>query len=130
MNAQDDVMEFGYSDELSLFKPTLIDSGVQKMRWIPYKPVSQMERGLEFVVNNNSSAYLDLSKISLSLQVQVLKEDGTVLPDIGSGLDVSSEGSKLLTLVYFRILTFIILHSKNEFHPAFNYSDLLIDVFM
>ena len=100
MNDQEDVVEFGYSSELSLFKPTLIDSGIQKMRWIPYKPVSQMERGLEFVVNNNSSAYLDLAKISLSLQVQVLKEDGTVLPDVGPGLDVTTDGSKLTTLLF------------------------------
>ncbi len=94
MGEQEDIMEFGYSSELSLFKSSLIDSGVQKTRWIPYKPVSQMERGLEFVVNNNSSAYLDLSRTTLSLQVQVLKEDGTVLPGVGTGLDVSTDGSK------------------------------------
>ncbi len=98
MADQEDIMEFGYSSELSLFKSSLIDTGVQKIRWIPYKPVSQMERGLEFVVNNNSSAYLDLSRTTLSLQVQVLKEDGTVLPKIGTGLDVSSDGSKFVYL--------------------------------
>ncbi len=116
MSDQDDIMEFGYSGELSLFKPTLIDSGVQKVRWIPYKPVSQMERGLEFVINNNSSAYLDLSKISLSLQVQVLKEDGTVLPAVGPGLDVSSDGSKLkyFSINSHKTLSFIVFCSSSD----------------
>ena len=94
MTESDDFMEFGYTSELSLFKPSMIDSGVQKTRWIPYKPVTQMERGLEFVVNNNSSAYIDLSRTTLNLQVQVLKEDGTVLPKMPPGLEIKSDGSK------------------------------------
>ena len=59
MNTSSDSMEFGYTSELSIFKPSLVDTGVQKVRWIPYKPVTQMERGIEFVINNNSSAYID-----------------------------------------------------------------------
>ena len=94
MNATEEVMEFGYSSELSIFKPSIIDSGVQKIRWIPYKPVSQMERGIEFVVNNNSSAYIDLSRTTLNLQVQILKEDGTALPKIPEGLNIPKDASK------------------------------------
>ena len=94
MNTSSDIMEFGYTSELSIFKPSLLDTGVQKVRWIPYKPVTQMERGIEFVINNNSSAYIDLARTSLNLQVQVLKEDGTALPELGKGLDVADEASE------------------------------------
>ena len=106
MNTSSDIMEFGYTSELSLFKPSLIDTGVQKVRWIPYKPVTQMERGIEFVVNNNSSAYIDLARTTLNLQVQILKEDGTVLPEIGKGLDIPEGASKknIYSILIFKSL--------------------------
>ncbi len=94
MNTSSDSMEFGYTSELSIFKPSLVDTGVQKVRWIPYKPVTQMERGIEFVINNNSSAYIDLARTSLNLQVQILKEDGTAIPPLGDGLDIPEDASK------------------------------------
>lgn len=87
MTESDEYFDFGYSANLSLFQPPLIDSGVEKTRWIPYKSVSQMDRGLEFVVSNNSSAYIDLSRIRLQLQVQIRQEDGTALPIIPPGAD-------------------------------------------
>lgn len=103
MNTKD-YLDLGYAQELSLFQPSLIDTGVQKTRWIQHKPVTQMERNLEFVITNNSSAYIDLARTTLQLQVQLLKQDGSVIPEVPSGIDIPDEVGKYRIMSCFSIL--------------------------
>lgn len=88
MSSSDEYLDFGYTANLSLFQPPLVDTGIEKTKWVPYKSVSQMDRGLEFVVANNSSAYIDLSRTRLHLQVKVCLEDGSSLPVIPPGVEI------------------------------------------
>ena len=72
----------GYGEELALFERPVIDGGVQKVRWIEYKPVNQITSGgaIEFLVSGNGNHYIDLRRTRLNIKVKVLQGDGTDLP--------------------------------------------------
>ena len=69
----------GYGEELALFEKPVIDGGVQKVRWIEYKPVNQITAGgaVEFIVSGNGNQYIDLRRTRLNVKVKVLLGDGS-----------------------------------------------------
>lgn len=73
---------YGYSEELALFEKPVIDAGVEKVRWIEYKPVNQISHGsnIEFVVSGNGNQYIDLRRTRLYIKAKVTLEDGRPLP--------------------------------------------------
>ena len=96
-------VEFGYSQQLSLFQPSIVDTGVEKFRCIPIRPVSQMDNSLEFVVKNQSSAYIDFKRTTLQIKAQVLLSDGTAIPTVPDTGDRDPASSKLIEYKAFYV---------------------------
>ena len=96
MENEESHIEFGYLSQLSLFQPSIIDTGVERFRCVPTRPVSQMDNSLEFVVKNSSSAYIDFARTTLQLKVQVLMSDGSPIPAVSDLGDMEPASSKLI----------------------------------
>jgi hypothetical protein len=82
----------GYGEELALFERPVIDGGVEKVRWIEYRPVNQLtpDSAVEFVINGNGSQYIDLRRTLLHVKARVVQGDDTPLP---VPQDLLSDGS-------------------------------------
>ena len=73
----------GHQSNLALFHPLPVDTGVESIQWIEYRPVSQLSYGsfIEFNVPPCSMEYLDLSKTRLHIKARILKTDGSQVTD-------------------------------------------------
>ena len=70
----------GHQSNLALFHPLPVDTGVESIQWIEYRPVSQLTHGsfVEFNVPPSSMEYLDLSKTRLHIKARIVKKsDGS-----------------------------------------------------
>ncbi len=73
MNAQE-----GHSEELALFQSSAIDTGIESVEWVDFRPVSQLTRdgAVEFNLTGNSAAYIDLRRTRLHVKVRITKGNG------------------------------------------------------
>lgn len=73
---------YGYSEELAIFEKPVINAGVQKVRWIEYRPVNQITQdgSIDFVISGNGSNYVDLRRTYLHVKAKVVHSDDTPLP--------------------------------------------------
>ncbi len=71
-------MQEGHSEELAIFQTPAIDTGVESVEWIDFRPVSQLSSSgpIEFVIPSHSTAYLDLAKTRLHVKLRIVKADG------------------------------------------------------
>lgn len=72
-----------YGKELALFRVPPTNSGVEKVQWIEYRPISNAgdEGPLEFVITGSGNQYIDLQRTKLHVKIKVVKGDGTSLGD-------------------------------------------------
>ena len=68
----------GHSKSLALFQLPPINTAIQNVEWIEYRPVSQITPGsaIEFNIPGTSTSYLDLKRSRLHIKVQIVNSDG------------------------------------------------------
>ena len=69
------------SKYLSLFQPPYKEYGVEQIKWVNYRPVSQITNSsaIEFNIAGTSADYLLLSKTFLHVKVKIVHTDCTSL---------------------------------------------------
>ena len=69
------------SKYLSLFQPPYKEYGVEQIKWVNYRPVSQITNSsaIEFNIAGTSADYFLLSKTFLHVKVKIVHTDGTSL---------------------------------------------------
>ena len=69
------------NQELLIFDPPLVSSGVESVQYVSYLPTGQLsdDGPIEFVVPNTSPMYMDLSRTTLCVKAKVVKNDGSDL---------------------------------------------------
>lgn len=79
--AEDDGLVYG--DELALFRVPPTNSGVEKVRWIEYRPISQSgdDGPVEFLITGGGNQYIDLRRTKLHVKIKLVKEDGKSLEE-------------------------------------------------
>jgi hypothetical protein len=82
MDADNNTGNYGYSEELALFEKPVLNGGVQKVRWIEYRPVNQITQdgSIDFIISGNGSSYVDLRRTYLYVKAKVVRHDDTPLP--------------------------------------------------
>ena len=70
-----------YGKELALFHVPATNTGIEKVKWVEYRPVSQAgdEGPLEFQITGGGNQYIDLQQTKLHVKIKVVKGDGSVL---------------------------------------------------
>lgn len=71
----------GHSSELAIFQSSVLDTGIEAIEWVDFRPVSQLtsDGAVEFNIAGNSISYLDLKRTRLHLKVRILTENGTAV---------------------------------------------------
>ena len=71
----------GYQSNLALFHPKPVDTGIEQIQYIDYRPISQLTSGsfVEFNIAPGSMEYIDLRQTRLHLKVRILKSDGSMV---------------------------------------------------
>ena len=73
-------MEKDYPEELALFQSPSKELAVQKIQFVEYRPVGQLNTGpLEFQIPATANQYLDLFRSRLCLKVKIVKGDGSAI---------------------------------------------------
>lgn len=69
----------GHQENVALFQPRHVDTAIENVEWIEYRPVSQISRGaaIEFNVPGNGMNYIDLKKSKILIKARILRGDGT-----------------------------------------------------
>ena len=72
-------MALVHNDNLDLFSETPVDSSIQSLEYIQFRPVNPITRQtvIEFNIPGNGLPYVDLSKTKLYIKVAIQKKDGT-----------------------------------------------------
>lgn len=73
-------MQEGHSPELAIFQTPVVDTGVESIEWVGYRPVSQLTSAIgpiEFNIAGHSTSYIDLYRTRLHVKFRITKEDGT-----------------------------------------------------
>lgn len=67
-----------HTEELALFTVPPTNSGVEKIQWVQYRPVSQLsdQGAIEFAISGNSVQYVDLRKTKLHVKFKVENTSG------------------------------------------------------
>ncbi len=73
--------EEGHQSNLALFAPVKVDTGIEKVEWVDYRPISQISRGsaIDFFIPGNGQNYIDLEKTRLYMKVRISKKDGSTI---------------------------------------------------
>lgn len=71
-------MQEGHSKELAIFQTPAVDTGVESVEWVAFRPVSQLSSHgpVEFSIPGHSTCYIDLKRSRLHSKVKLLKTDG------------------------------------------------------
>jgi hypothetical protein len=79
---EEENINYGYSEELALFEKPVLNGGVQKVRWVEYRPVNQITQdgSIDFVISGNGNNYVDLRRTYLYVKANVLQNDDIPLP--------------------------------------------------
>ena len=74
----DDTNE-GFTENLSLFSTPPVDTGLLKIHWQEFHPVSLLNKGypIQFTIPPTSSEYVDLNRTTLYMKVRIIKPDGS-----------------------------------------------------
>ena len=69
----------GHQSNIALFQQPYVDTAIENVEWIDYRPVSQLTRGaaIDFNVPGNGLNYIDLKSTKLYIKVRILRPDGT-----------------------------------------------------
>ncbi len=72
-------MQEGHSKELAIFQSPIVDTGVESVEWVGFRPVSQLSSNapLEFSIPGHSTSYIDLKRTRLQVKIKLVKTDGT-----------------------------------------------------
>jgi hypothetical protein len=72
---------YGYSEELALFEKPVLNGGVNKVRWIEYRPVNQITQdgAIDFNISGNGSNYVDLRRTYLHVKAKIVNQDDSPL---------------------------------------------------
>lgn len=78
-------MQEGHSAELAIFQTPVIDTGIDGVEWVGFRPTNQLTGGggpVEFNIPGHSTSYIDLKRTRLHVKCHLVKADGTpVKPD-------------------------------------------------
>ena len=68
----------GYESNLALFTPKPTATGIEKIQYVEYRPVTQVTQGspIEFNIPGSGMDYLDLKKTRLHVKARILRPDG------------------------------------------------------
>ena len=74
----DDTNE-GFTESLSLFSVPPVDTGLLRIHWQEFHPVSPLNKGspIQFTVPPTSSEYVDLKRTTLNMKVRIIRPDGS-----------------------------------------------------
>lgn len=69
----------GHQANLALFQQPYVDTAIESIEWVDYRPVSQITRGatIEFSVPGHGLNYIDLKSTKLYIKVRILRPDGS-----------------------------------------------------
>ena len=72
-------MAQGHQESLALFRPRPIDTSIEKIEYVEYRPVSVINRNnvIEFNIDGNSSCYIDLRSTKLYVKARILHKNGS-----------------------------------------------------
>ncbi len=72
-------MTQGHQECLALFRPKPIDTSIEKVEYVEYRPVSAINRNnvIEFNVDGNGSNYINLRSTKLYVKARILHKNGT-----------------------------------------------------
>ena len=72
-------MAIVHSDNLDIFNKIPVDTSVENIEYIQFRPVNPITRQtvIEFNIPGNGLPYIDLSKTTLYVKVAILKKDGS-----------------------------------------------------
>jgi len=75
-----------HTEQLALFSVPPTNSGVERIQWIEYRPISQSMDGgpVEFNISGNSVQYVDLYRTRLHVKVRIDSADGTKMSSTDS----------------------------------------------
>jgi hypothetical protein len=76
-------MQEGHSPALAIFQTPVVDTGVESVEWVGFRPVSQLAGGgpIEFNIPGHSTSYIDLKRTRLHIKLRLLKADGSPVGD-------------------------------------------------
>ncbi len=68
----------GHSEELAIFQTPIVDTGIERIEWVGFRPVSQLTIGspVEFNIPGHSTSYIDLKKTRIHIKLRLVKGDG------------------------------------------------------
>ena len=72
-------MAQGHQESLALFHPKPIDTSIEKIEYVEYRPISAINRNnvIEFNIAGNGSNYIDLRSTKLYVKARILHKDGS-----------------------------------------------------
>ncbi len=71
-------MQEGHSEELAIFQTPVIDTGVERVEWVGFRPISQLTPNapIDFRIPGHSTSYVDLARSRLHIKCHLVKGDG------------------------------------------------------
>ena len=68
-----------HGNDLALFQQPDVEAGTRKIEWITFRPINQLTDGsaIEFNVPGTWTTYIDLKNTLLSVQLKIVKANGT-----------------------------------------------------
>lgn len=121
----------GYDERLSYFSRSLTNTSIEGYNFRNYNPLGQIDNNggpIEFEVLNHSSDHIDLSEITLMLNLKILKSDKTAITLAGDDVILIN----LSAATSFRQLDFSIQQTNINSSVGANYPykcmfDVLLD---
>ena len=84
------------NQKLALFKTTPEELGIESIKWIEYRPTSQLTHGAAITFSiPPSPVYMDLKRSRLHVKCRILVGDGTHLPAIPPGISNIPDEAKV-----------------------------------
>ena len=68
----------GHGSNLALFTEKPVDAGIEQIKYVEYRPTSQVAQGslIEFQISGSGMDYIDLQKMRLYVKARILRPDG------------------------------------------------------
>ena len=81
-----------HTEDVALFQRTPVNTAVEEINWVEYKPCYMDKDGLsavEFSITGNATEYIDLARTELHVRVRLVKDDGTAFGSDESVLPIN-----------------------------------------
>ena len=117
------------SKTIALFQPAYTEIGIQEVKWINYRPTSQVTNSsaLEFNIPGTSPEYVDLGRTYLNIKLKVTHADGSsLMPDENVALTNLALHS-LFRQCDVSLNQTIVNPSVGTNHPYKSYLDVLLN---